>query len=198
MVYLPQSQAYVCAARAGFDRNLSTVVRLKNGHQIMAKLHVLSVTGSLLSLSQPVDQGSRAKAELVTLQESLWGVAEMSSTSSQQQCCFVAVSQDNHRMLQAAIQSFRRQQLPIKKYGLVRVETRLCTPGYYEVTFSKSLTARFLRTSTIHSLLTEKHTCYIPFQSSLRLEPNRFQLKPRGWQRTKPCLGDPPPCSNSF
>jgi hypothetical protein len=33
-------------------------------------------------------------------------VAEMSSTSSQQQCCFVAVSQDNHRMLQAAIQSF--------------------------------------------------------------------------------------------
>jgi hypothetical protein len=74
MVYLPQSQAYVCTARAGFHRNLSTIVRLKNGHQIMGRLHLLSVTGSLLSLSQPVDHGSRAKVELVTLLGSLWGV----------------------------------------------------------------------------------------------------------------------------
>ena len=117
---IPQSHGHARPARARFGETAPAVLRLKNGYHLSGKLHVVSITGGLLWLPRPVDPGSRVKMKFVTPAGSVWGVAEMLSpgTGNFQPFRFLALPPDDHRTLQAAIQSFvdPREPLRIEKY----------------------------------------------------------------------------------
>jgi hypothetical protein len=70
-------------------------------------LQVISVTGGLLCLPDPLDQGSQVKVMFLIQGGSVLGAAEMLSPVSQklQPFKFVCLHGDDHRRLQAAIQS---------------------------------------------------------------------------------------------
>jgi hypothetical protein len=67
----------------------------------------MSLTGGLLCLEKPVNRGSRVKLMFVTHQGPVLGAAEILSplSSGEQPFRFVALQQDDHRRLRAAIQS---------------------------------------------------------------------------------------------
>jgi hypothetical protein len=69
-------------------------------------LQVISVTGGLLCLPDPLDQGSQVKLMFLIHGGSVLGAAEMLSPVSQklQPFKFVRLYDDDHRRLQAAIQ----------------------------------------------------------------------------------------------
>ena len=105
----PQPNAKRRAPRAQLDGITSAVLRLSDGRCIPARLQVISVTGGLLCLPRPVEQGSRSKARLMFLTRtgSVFGVAEMLSPVSWglQPFRFVTLYDDDQDRLQGAIQS---------------------------------------------------------------------------------------------
>lgn len=117
---IPPCQGYTRPARARFGETAPAILRLKNGRCVSGKLHVVSITGGLLRLSRPVDQGSHVKMKFVTHAGSVWGIAEMLRPGSGnfQPFRFLALPPDDHRTLQAAIQSFVDPRGPsrIEKY----------------------------------------------------------------------------------
>ncbi|HXM23302.1 MAG TPA: hypothetical protein VN948_18740 [Terriglobales bacterium] len=83
------------------------VLRFQDGQRASGKLQVLSVTGGLLSLPSPIDQGLRVKLMFLTHTGAVLGAAEMLSpvTSTQQPFRFVSLPVDDRRRLGAAIES---------------------------------------------------------------------------------------------
>jgi len=77
------------------------VLRFANGQRVGASLQVISLTGGLLSLSQPVVQGSRVKVMFLTRAGSVLGGAEMLRpvTNALQPFRFVSLAADDHRRL---------------------------------------------------------------------------------------------------
>ncbi|MGA8211993.1 MAG: hypothetical protein WB799_00260 [Candidatus Sulfotelmatobacter sp.] len=98
---LPQPGSPWRVPRAHLEGNTPTVLRFPNGQRTSAKLQVISLTGGLLSLSQPVVQGSRVKLMFLTGTGSVLGGAEMLRpvTNALQPFRFVSLAADDHRRL---------------------------------------------------------------------------------------------------
>jgi hypothetical protein len=77
------------------------VLRFPNGQRTSAKLRVISLTGGLLSLTQPVVQGSQIKVMFLTGAGSVLGGAEMLRpvTDELQPFRFVSIAADDQRRL---------------------------------------------------------------------------------------------------
>jgi hypothetical protein len=77
------------------------VLRFPNGQRTSAKLRVISLTGGLLSLTQPVVQGSQIKVMFLTGAGSVLGGAEMLPpvTDELQPFRFVSIAADDQRRL---------------------------------------------------------------------------------------------------
>lgn len=73
---------------------------------MQGKVEVISVTGGLLCLSKPLNQGLRVKLMFLTSKGSVLGAAEMLTPISwvQQPFKFVRLHDDDQDRLQAAIQ----------------------------------------------------------------------------------------------
>jgi len=99
--------AHVRAPRVQLADLTPAVLRFQDGQRASGELQVLSVTGGLLSLPSPIDQGSRVKLMFLTHTGSVLGAAEMLCpvTSTQQPFRFVSLPMDDRRRLGAAIQS---------------------------------------------------------------------------------------------
>jgi hypothetical protein len=83
------------------------VLRFQDGQRTAGQLQVLSLTGGLLCLSTPLDQGSRVKLMFLTHAGPILGGAEMLSPVSNtlQPFRFVSLPLEDHRRLGTAIQS---------------------------------------------------------------------------------------------
>jgi hypothetical protein len=117
MPYLPQSRAIRRAPRTSFAEITPVVLRRKDGRRIPGKLQVVSLTGGLLCLPKPMDQGSQVKVMFLTRKGPVLGAAEMLSPISWgvQPFKFVKLYDDDERRLDAAI------QLSLEQNRLLRV-----------------------------------------------------------------------------
>jgi hypothetical protein len=81
------------------------VLRFPNGERIEANLRVVSLTGGLLALPEPVHQGSQVKLMFLTGAGSVLGGAEMLPPvdGGLQPFRFVSLGADDHRRLGALI-----------------------------------------------------------------------------------------------
>ncbi len=102
---LPQTSPPWRVPRAYLEGNTPAVLRFPNGQRVGANIQVISLTGGLLSLSQPVVQGSRVKLMFLTGTGSVLGGAEMLCpvTNSMQPFRFVSLADDDHSRLGALI-----------------------------------------------------------------------------------------------
>jgi hypothetical protein len=77
-------------------------------------LQVISLTGGLLCLSKPLNQGSQVKLMFVTQTGSVLAEAEMlrRDPGGTQPFRFTMLLEDDRRRLQAAIQSSQNQSYP--------------------------------------------------------------------------------------
>jgi hypothetical protein len=87
------------------EGNYPAVLGFPNGQRIGANLQVISLTGGLLSLSQPVVEGSRVALIFVTGGGAVLGGAEMLHpvTNALQPFRFISVAADDYRRLGALI-----------------------------------------------------------------------------------------------
>ncbi len=118
MPYLPQPRATRRAPRTSFAETTPVVLRCKDGRRVPGKLQVISLSGGLLCLPQPLDQGSQVKLMFLTRKGSVLGAAEMLSPISwgTQPFKFVKLYDDDERRLDAAI------QLSVEQNRLQRVQ----------------------------------------------------------------------------
>jgi hypothetical protein len=95
------------APRTSFDGVTPAVLRCLDGRQVPGKLQVVSLTGGLLCLSEPLDRGCRVKLMFLTPGGAVLGAAVMLSPISWglQPFKFVELHDDDEGRLQAAIQS---------------------------------------------------------------------------------------------
>jgi hypothetical protein len=101
MSSLPQPRLQWRVPRAHLEGNTPAVLRFPNGQRTWAKLQVISLTGGLLSLPQPVVQGSQVKVMFLTGAGSVLGGAEMLRpvTDALQPFRFVSLAADDQRRL---------------------------------------------------------------------------------------------------
>ncbi|MGD1023773.1 MAG: PilZ domain-containing protein [Candidatus Sulfotelmatobacter sp.] len=118
MPYLHQPRATRRAPRTSFAETTPVVLRCKDGRRVPGKLQVISLSGGLLCLPQPLDQGSQVKVMFLTRKGSVLGAAEMLSPISwgTQPFKFVKLYDDDQRRLDAAI------QLSVEQNRLQRVQ----------------------------------------------------------------------------
>jgi hypothetical protein len=104
---LSPPHAQVRAPRVHLADFAPAVLRFQDDQRASGTLQVLSVTGGLLSLPGPIDQGSGVKLMFLTQRGAVLGAAEMLSpiTRTQQPFRFVSLPGDDRRRLGAAIQS---------------------------------------------------------------------------------------------
>lgn len=97
--------------RLQFAQTTPAVLRFQSGRRVRGKLQVVSVTGGLLNLSTPLDQGSRVKLMFMTGAGTVLGTAEMlpSVSDTQQPFRFVGIDENDERRLRDVIQSFADQ-----------------------------------------------------------------------------------------
>ncbi len=107
--------------RLQFAHTTPAVLRFQNGRRIRGELQVISVTGGLLYLSSPLEQGSRVKLMFLTDAGTVLGTAEMlpSVSGTLQPFRFVTIDENHERRLRDVIQSSvdqnRREQRSIVK-----------------------------------------------------------------------------------
>jgi hypothetical protein len=101
----PQSHAPWRVPRAHLEGKNPAVLRFSNGQNIGANLQVISVTGGLLSLPQPVVQGSQVKMIFLTGAGAVLGGAEMlpAVTDGMQPFRFVSLAADDQRRVGALV-----------------------------------------------------------------------------------------------
>src|SRR5271157_4222841 len=101
----PQSRPPWRVPRAHLEGQNPAVLRFANGQTAGANLQVISFTGGLLSLSQPIVQGSQVKLIFLTGAGAVLGGAEMLRpvTNGLQPFRFVSLAADDHRRLGALI-----------------------------------------------------------------------------------------------
>jgi hypothetical protein len=104
---LSQLHAPLRAPRVHLTDFTPAVLRFQDGQRASGQLKVLSVNGGLLSLPDPIDQGSQVKLMFLTHTGAVLGAAEMLSplTSTHQPFRFVSLPVDDRQRLGAAIQS---------------------------------------------------------------------------------------------
>lgn len=94
--------------RVQFTQTPPAVLRFQTGRRVRGKLQVVSVTGGLLNLSSPLDQGSRVKLMFLTDAGTVLGTAEMlpSLSATLQPFRFVGIDEGDESRLRDVIQSF--------------------------------------------------------------------------------------------
>ncbi len=104
---LPHPQPKQRAPRVHPEGVTPAVFRLNNGNRVAGKLQVLSVTGGLLCVPRPVQQGSRGKLMFLTGSGSVLAGAEMLSPVSWglQPFRFLALAADDQDRLKTVIQT---------------------------------------------------------------------------------------------
>jgi len=107
MSCLPQLYSKMRAPRAHLAGVTPAVLRFADGRRTSGNLQVLSVTGGLLSLSDPLVQGSQVKLMFLTGAGSVLGGAEMLSpvAGTLQPFRFTSLAADDQRRLGATIQA---------------------------------------------------------------------------------------------
>jgi hypothetical protein len=105
MQNLPESRPLSRVPRVRLQGNNPTVLRLPNGQNVGGSLQVVSLTGGLLSLPQPVVQGSQVRLIFLTGTGAVLGGVEMLRPVSEklQPFRFVSLASDDHRRLGALI-----------------------------------------------------------------------------------------------
>ncbi len=107
MSLLLQSQTRGRPPRLKLAQTTPAVLRFPSGDRVQGRLQVVSVTGGLLWLSSPLDQGARAKLMFLIEQAgAVLGTAEMLNpiSSTQQPFKFVDIAKDDRSRLNRAIQ----------------------------------------------------------------------------------------------
>jgi hypothetical protein len=114
MLNLPESRPSSRLPRARLEGNNPTVLRLANGQNVGASLKVVSLSGGLLSVAQPVLQGSQVKLIFLTGSGAVLGGAEMlrPMTDRLQPFRFVSLNTDDQRRLGTMIGEQTRKALP--------------------------------------------------------------------------------------
>jgi len=107
MTSLPQSHASQRAARVPLADVTPAVLRFDDGSCSLGRLQIISLTGGLLCLPRPLDQGSRVKLVFLTHTGPVLGAAEMLRplSWSLQPFQFVTLREGDQHRLRAAIQS---------------------------------------------------------------------------------------------
>jgi hypothetical protein len=113
---LSQLHAQLRAPRVHLADLTPAVLRFQDGQRASGNLQVFSLTGGLLSLPSPLDQGSQVKLLFLTHTGPVLGAAEMLSpvTSTQQPFRFVSLPVDDRRRLGAAIQSSLNKDIALQ------------------------------------------------------------------------------------
>jgi hypothetical protein len=121
MTYFLPQRASRRAPRTCFADITPAVLRCGNGCR-KGKLQMISLTGGLLCVSKPLDQGSQVKLMFLTRSGSVLGAAEMLSPISWglQPFKVLKLYDDDRRRLRAAIQSSleqnRRDHVQMERY----------------------------------------------------------------------------------
>lgn len=106
VVTLVQPNSNWRSPRLQYAPTTPVVLRCESGRRIRAKLEVVSVTGGLLNVPSPFDQGSHMKLMFLTEAGAVLGTVEMlpSLSSTHQPFRFVAMNEDDERRLRNLIQ----------------------------------------------------------------------------------------------
>jgi len=93
--------------RLQFAHPTSAVLRFQSGLRIRGKLQVISVTGGLLYLDSPLNQGTRVQLMFLTDAGTVLGTAEMlpSLSGTQQPFRFLTIDESNEHRIRDVIQS---------------------------------------------------------------------------------------------
>jgi len=116
MPFAPQNTARQRPERARFAEIIPVVLRFSDGARVSGKLQVVSITGGLLLLQRPLNQGAVAKLMFLTQAGSVLAVAEMLGPVcwELQPFRFVSLCSDDQSRLQKAIglrlEQLRREQ----------------------------------------------------------------------------------------
>ena len=104
---LPQLYSQQRSPRVHLTDATPAVLRFQDGHRTSGKLQVVSLTGGLLALPDPLDQGSQVKLMFLTHTGSVLGAAEMLDplSSSLQPFRFVSLPMQDQCRLGAIIRS---------------------------------------------------------------------------------------------
>jgi len=104
---LPQSFTQQRSPRVQLTDATPAVLRFQDGHRTSGKLQVVSLTGGLLALPNPLDQGSQVKLMFLTRTGSVLGAAEMLNPLSDtlQPFRFVALPTPDQNRLGTIIRS---------------------------------------------------------------------------------------------
>ena len=117
MTYFPQPNPAQRARRVRLPGSVVVEVRSKGSQPIRAKLHVLSVTGGLLVLSEALEQGDFVEVAFQTSYGAIRGMAELlpARSKSKSGCLqpfrFVALEDEDHTRLLTTLESLRNQTL---------------------------------------------------------------------------------------
>ena len=117
MTYFPQPNPAQRARRVRLPGSVVVEVRSKGSQPVRAKLHVLSVTGGLLVLSEALEQGDFVEVAFQTSQGAIRGMAELLPARSKpksgclQPFRFVALEDEDHTRLLTTLESLRNQTL---------------------------------------------------------------------------------------
>lgn len=104
---IPQAYRQRRAPRVNLEQMTPAVVRLPDGQRAPAKVKVFSVTGGLLSLIKPLNQGALVRVMFVTDAGPVLGGAEMLTPvgDALQPFRFVSLPVEDQRKLGAIVQS---------------------------------------------------------------------------------------------
>jgi hypothetical protein len=111
MTYFPQPNSAKRAPRIKFKESVPVAIRFEGAQSIEGKLHDLSVTGGLLILSKPLEDGGFVEVQFLTRNGLVHGMAEILSTRTQstsyclQPFRFIALDDEDHNRLRAALKS---------------------------------------------------------------------------------------------
>jgi len=117
MTYFPQPNPAQRARRVRLPGSVVVEVRSKGSQPVRAKLHVLSVTGGLLVLSEALEQGDFVEVAFQTSYGAIRGMAELlpARSKSKSGCLqpfrFVALEDEDHTKLLTTLESLRNQTL---------------------------------------------------------------------------------------
>jgi len=124
---LPQPRPDGRAPRFNLADIIPAVLRFEDGRRTQGQLEVISLTGGMLSLPEPVEGEHRVKLLFVTPTGPVLGTAEMLKpvSLSQQPFRFIALEHDDQHRLQTSIQTAftqtaHAQEEWIQKYRAAR------------------------------------------------------------------------------
>ena len=111
MTHFPQPHPTRRAARVQLGGSVLAAIRFDDGQRSRGKLYSVSVTGGLLKLAKPLEQGDFVEIGFQTKVGTVIGMAEMLSPTRKatdgtlQPFRFIALGDDDHRTLRMVVDS---------------------------------------------------------------------------------------------